>query len=181
MSWCIVFFYFRVWLYSDFFFDFWWSTYVEFVQPGPMRLFDLLRCFSWWGVISSYLLLTTIVSWMRFDRLLVLLWFGFRLLLFVVGSWVWRWVCCIWEWLGRRRVLLLRRCRRCQDISCRVVPWISLRFWRHPEIQWTKLYVSFGSLLRLCFMVAKFNHDFGRRCLWTAWSYAMAACLRVLK
>ena len=42
-------------------------------------------------------------------------------------------------------------------------------------------FLPFGSLLRLCFMVGKFNHEAGRRCLWTAWSYATAACLRVLK
>ena len=33
-----------------FFFDFWWSTYVEFVKPGPMRLFDLLRVLVSCGV-----------------------------------------------------------------------------------------------------------------------------------
>ena len=92
-----------------------------------------------------------ILSWMRFHRLLVLLWFQCRnnIVWFVVESWVWRWVCCIWEWLGRTHVLLLFWSRRCQGM------WVYHQFWSlldiflmvchtHLWIQWmTKLSVSF--------------------------------------
>ena len=71
-------------------------------------------CFAVWYTKRCFI---TIASWMRFDLLLVLLWFRYRHLLFVVESWVWRWVDCIWEWLDRRLGMFLLWCRRCQDNS----------------------------------------------------------------
>ena len=145
-----------------------------------------------WIVGSFFFLLSSfsfipILSWMRFHRLLVLLWFGYRLL-FVVESLVWRWGGCIWEWLCQIHVLLRWQCRMYQDLWVYHQQWFLLDtflmislVYTSKSRGWNFLFLSFGSLLRLCFMDGKFNDDFGRRCLWIAWSYATAVCLRVLK
>ena len=115
---------------------------------------------------------TTIVSWMRFDRLLVLLWFGFRHL-FVCGGKLslamgWLYLRMAWS-LARAASSLVSKVPR--DILLSFIP--SRASYISHTLTPSQFFLPFGSLLRLCFMVGKFNCDFGRQCLWTAWSYAM--------
>ena len=94
----------------------WWNT------AKTVLLFLLLSCtctlWSFLYIIGSFLI--PIVCeldeiWSSFGSSH---WFEFRhRLLFVVESWAWRRVGCIWEWLGRRHGMFLLWCRRCQDNS----------------------------------------------------------------